>query len=245
MIHAHFGIVDGCGNLDFGAQAFARALGTGSNDVAHEVQHVGIGRTQPVLEREEIGAQVLRGAGDEAQELRQAPQHLHLRCATGGLLFLAAAEFLEQGHGTAGRLAHVEVAQARQLDHFGRRGHADHGVAVIATRLQVVDDGEEMALQEQHPGHDDVGLGDVRLDPRQQGIVAGVFRRRVQVEGQAGEIVLQGSAPALERTREMGIHGDDADIDRHMAARGHRAGDVGIAFHTPPLPPPISVPILA
>ena len=39
---------------------------------------------QPVLQREEIGAHILRGAGDEAQDLGQAAQHLHLPRARAG-----------------------------------------------------------------------------------------------------------------------------------------------------------------
>jgi len=41
------------------------------------------------------------------------------RSSCGMRRFLAAAQLLEHGHGAAGGLGHVEVAQARELDHFG------------------------------------------------------------------------------------------------------------------------------
>ena len=46
--------------------------------------HVVVRSGEPVLQREEIGAHILRGAGDELEDLGQAAQHLHLPRARAG-----------------------------------------------------------------------------------------------------------------------------------------------------------------
>ena len=121
VVHAHFGVVHRCRHLGLAAQAAARAVGVAVNHKAHHVQHVLVGAAEPVLHGQEVGAHVLRRARDEAQHLGQPPQHLHLRSAARGGLALAAAlaaQLLQQRHGPAGGLAHVEGARLRELDHL-------------------------------------------------------------------------------------------------------------------------------
>ena len=76
------------------------------------------GARQPILQRQEIGAHVLRGARNETQQLRQLPQHLHLALAAGARAIAVAAQPLEPGDRAERLAAHVELADPRQPHDF-------------------------------------------------------------------------------------------------------------------------------
>jgi len=121
-----------------------------------------------------------------------------------------------------GGLGHVEVAQARELDHLGGRGHADHGVALLASRLQRGQDGQEVVFHEEHAGHDDVGAGDVFNAAFDGGVVASVFGRGVQGEREARDLVFQRALCALDGTGQVRVHGDHHQPHGQLAARRQR-----------------------
>ena len=141
VVDTHFGVFDGRLGLEHTAQVFALAIGAAINHMAHQVEDVLVRAAQPVLQGHEIGAHILRRTGDEAQHLGNAAQHLELGGATGAALFFFATQLFQQGHGAAGGLAHVKVAQPGQLHHLSGRGHANHGVAVVAPLAQGGQDG--------------------------------------------------------------------------------------------------------
>ena len=98
--------------------------------------HVFIGATNPVLQAQEIGANILGGAGNKTQNLGQSTQHAHLRCASAclhasarGALFcgflLSTAKPLEQCQWPGCRLGHIEAPHVGELDHFRGRHDAD------------------------------------------------------------------------------------------------------------------------
>jgi hypothetical protein len=74
-----------------------------------------------------------------------------------------AAQLLQQRHQAAGRRRHVELAHAGELGHLAGAHGADHGVAVVAARLQHRQQRLEVVFQEQHGDDDDVALRDVGL----------------------------------------------------------------------------------
>ena len=222
VVEADFGVMDGRFHLDATAQAAPGAIGAAVDHMAHQIEHVLVRAAHPVLHCQEVGAHVLRRAWNKAQHLRQAAQHLHLRRTPGGGLFFAAAQFFQQRHRAAGGLAHIELAQARELGDFGGRGDANHGVALHAPGAQIVQDGQEMVFQKQHASHHDVRLGDIGLAARNPLVVARVFRRGVQTQAQARKFVGQGPTGALHRTRQVRVHGHDHELDRRVWALGRR-----------------------
>ena len=172
--------------------------------VHQEVDHVRdvlLGAGEPVLQRQEIGAHVLRGAGDEAQDLRQPAQHLHLLRAGGGrdaarpsplASGLPRRRFRKAIAPVAGR-GHVELAHAGQLGHLGGRHRADHRVAMVAARLQRRQDRQEVVFEEQHRRDHDVALGDVGLAALERGRVVAPFGGGVHAE-RAGPASIRASA---------------------------------------------------
>ena len=189
-------------------QDFARPVSTAINGMAHQVEHVVIGAAQPVLKRHEIGPHILCCTWDEAQHLRQTAQHFHLRSAPGcSLVFAATTQFFEQSHRAAGGLVHVEITQPGQLDHLGRRGHANHGITAQSAAAQVIQNWQEMVLQKQHAGDHDVGLGNVGPAAGNGSLVAGVFGGGMQVYCQAWQLLGQNPSGPVNRARQVGVHG--------------------------------------
>ena len=221
VVDAHFRVFNRRLGFEHAAQVFALAAGAAIDHMADQVEHVGIGAAQPVLQGHEIGTHILRCAGDEAQHLWNAAQHLELGGTTGAVLFFFATQFFQQGHGAAGGLAHVKVAQARQLHHLGGRGHANHRVAAIAALAQGGQDGQKVVFQKQHARHDDVRLGNVGLAALDGGFVVGKFGRGVQGQVQAGHFACQAVARTLGGTGQMRVHGDDGHPHRCVATLGH------------------------
>ena len=65
----------GRGYPESAPEAAPRAVGVAVDERAHQACEVRVGAREPVLEHHEIGAHVLGGAGDEAQDARQLAQH--------------------------------------------------------------------------------------------------------------------------------------------------------------------------
>ena len=130
----------------------------------HHALDVFLRTTKPILQSKKVGSQVLRCARDESQHLRYAAQHLHLfgPCSSFfAVVFGVTTHFFQEGHRTAGRLGHVELAQAGQFDHLASRHGAYHGTAVLTSCLQGIQEGQEMVFQKQHGDDNDVTLGNI------------------------------------------------------------------------------------
>ena len=96
VIDADLRVLDRRGRLGGTAQHPARAIGVAIDQKLDHADDVVRRAGQPVLQRQEVGAHVLGGARDEAQDLGQPAQHLHLlgtgtRVRVAVLLALAAA----------------------------------------------------------------------------------------------------------------------------------------------------------
>ena len=215
MVHSEFRVIHRGLNLHFAAQCSSRAIRTAVDDMAHQVENVDVRATHPILKGDEVSPDILGGAWNETQHLWQAPQHLHLRCATCSLFFLpAAAQLLQKCHGPTGWLFHVEIAQAGELDHLAGRRHTDHGVTVLAPCAQILKNRQEVVLEKQHAGNNDIGPSDIGLAARDQIVVSSVLRCGVKAQGQARKVFGQVLSRALDRTRQVGIHGHDHDMNR-------------------------------
>ncbi len=233
VVDAELGVLDRRVRLRQAAQRAARAVGIAVDEEMHQVGDVLLGAGQPVLQREEVGPHVLRGAGDEAQDLRQPAQHLHLLRAGAGLdrllaalgarLAGVAAQPLQQRHRAAGRRVHAEAAEPRQLRHLGGGHRADHRVAMLAPRAQRGQHRQEVLFHEQHRDDHDVGAADVGDAARERGGVVAPFGGGVHVEAQAGQGARQRAAGALGGARDMRVHRHQHDA----CGRGGRAGVSG------------------
>ena len=204
--------------LERAAQRLARTARIAVDEEAHHVREVVLGAGQPVLQRQEIGAHVLRRARNEAQDLRQAAQHLHLLDAgRRGLAFLRLRlQALEQRHRAAGLplAVHVEAADSREArDITG--GHADqHGVAGLAARFERRQDRQILLLHEQHGADDQIGAADVLDRARQRLRVRTPFGCRVHGQAEARHFARKLHGRALGRCREMVVHRHDDDAHR-------------------------------
>ena len=211
MIDADLGIFHGRQDFHLAAQVAARAIGVAIHQIENEVHHVLFGARQPILHGEEIGAHILRRTGDEAQDLRQAPQHLHLVRAGAGGLFLGAAQLLQQGHGAIGGRAHVELADAGQLGHFSSGQRAQHGVALGAARVEDRQQRREMIFHEEHGVDDDVALPDVIEAALQRHRIRRKFGGCMHPQRKPRDLLRQDHPRAINRARHMGVHGDEND----------------------------------
>ena len=211
VIDADLGIMDRRGRLHHGAQALARSIRIALDEHADEIGDIVVRSRQPVLKGEEIGAHVLRGAGDEAQDLRQPLQHSHLLRAGARGFFLAAPQPFQEGQRPTLGSRHIEPADAGQTHYLGRRQQTDHCIAIVTTRLQVRQDRLEMILHEQHGVDDNVGLRDVRAATRQRLFIAGPFGRRMQDHRKAGKIAHQRAACTFGCACQMRVHRHDDD----------------------------------
>ena len=101
MIQAHIRVIDGCLGRGLGPAA---ARGIARHQKAQHLFDIVVRPAQPVLHRQKPGPQVLRLAGQEAQDLRQAAQHFHLLFARGRRWPLRPAQAFEQLHRRRGGL---------------------------------------------------------------------------------------------------------------------------------------------
>ncbi len=132
MIDTDVGIFDGSGDFRGGLERRTRTGCVAADQEAHHVDDVVFRTRQPVLQREEVRAHVLCGAGDEAQQLRNPPQHFHLVGAGRAAVLLPAAQALEQRERPALRAIHGESAETREAHDLRRRHGADHRIAIGA-----------------------------------------------------------------------------------------------------------------
>ena len=233
MVDTDFGVLDGGIDLE-AAQGFAGAVGVAVHQVTDHVGHIVFRAGQPVLHGDKVGAHVLRGTGDEAQNFRQLAQHLHLLVAGRSFLFAGlrshvgigrlAAQALEELHRAAAGAGHVELAHARELGHFSGRHQADHGVALVAARAQRLEHRQKVVFHEQHGGDDDVAPGDVSLAALQRGRVFVPVGGGVHAQRQAGHRAGQPAVGAFGGAGQVTVHRDQHDA--HPRSAGRSAGAV-------------------
>ena len=228
VVDAELGVFNRRLRLDDAAQHLARAVGIAVDQELHHVRDVRFRARQPVLQGQEIGAHVLRGARDEAQDLRQPAQHLHLLRTGGGfdarfvaLGFGLATQALEHRHRPSGRRAHVELAHAGELHHLGGRHGADHRIAMVAARFQRRQHRQEMFFHEQHGGDDDVATGDVGVAAVERRLVVAELGSGMHDKFQPGHGLGQRAVGALGGAGQMAVHGHDDHphrVDRWQAS---------------------------
>ena len=175
VVEAHLGVLDGWRHFQ-PAQHRARTGRIAVDEQTDQALNVVLRAGQPVLHGQEIRTHILGGSGNETQDLGQTTQHLHLLFAGAGFFFGAhlaglrtlAAQLLEEFHRAAAGRLHVELAHAGEFADLAGRHQADHGVALIAPRLEGWQHRQEMLFHEEHGDDDDVALGDVLMAARQR-----------------------------------------------------------------------------
>ena len=209
VIETDLGIFHRRRDLEGATQGAAGTIGVAVEQIDDQGGDVLVRARQPVLQGEEIGAHVLGGAGDEAQQFGDVAQHGHLLGADGlRLVGLGlAAQTLEQGHGAAATAVHLEAAQAGQLHDLAGREAGDHGVALVATSLEGGQHRQIVLLHHQHGVDDEVGAGDVLPAALQGRRVLVPLRRGMQAEGQAGDEAAQAGLGAIDGARQVAVHG--------------------------------------
>ena len=158
-----------CG-LASAAQRLARAVGVAVDQELHHVRDVLLRAGEPVLQGQEIGAHVLRGAGDEAQDLRQPAQHLHLLRAGGGPARRTRRSWPRACRAAASAAPAGRSAGASMLNRPMRvsfiTSAADIAQTIasqcVAARLQRRQHRQEVLLHEQHRRDDDVAAARCR-----------------------------------------------------------------------------------
>ena len=113
----------------------ARPVGVAVDQHADHVGDVVVRAGQPVLQRQEVGAHVLRGAGDEAQDLAAAgaASSSAARRRARRRASCAAAQPLQQRQRAAAAAVHAEPAHAGQPHHLAGR-HAGRPSRRTASR---------------------------------------------------------------------------------------------------------------
>jgi hypothetical protein len=136
VIKRHIGIDDRRRRL--GLAPF-RIGGIAADQKADHRRHIVVRAAQPVLHRQEPGAQVLRLARHEAQDLRQPAQDLHLLFAEFADLVFEPRSFFSSFIGPR----RVSTCRARPSASAARSrvgDDADHRVARVAAGLQIGQD---------------------------------------------------------------------------------------------------------
>ena len=226
MIEPGFGIFFRRLRVQRAAQVSTGPGGIAVDQIANGIDDVGFRPGQPVLHRQEIGADILGNAGDEAKDLRKTAQRaqLLLPCLC---LVAGAAQTLHQRDGTGGRLRHVEPVKAGQLDHFCGGHAADDGVTVCPARLQGRQHRADMIFQEQHRSKNHIGRGDVIVGCLKGAGLAVPFRGGMEGEFQARDLAAQHTFGAGNRPAKMGVERNDHDPDGCLipgdALSGHNA----------------------
>ncbi len=220
MIEPDVGIMHRRRRPEPAAQPCARAVGVAVDQHSDQVREVLLRAREPVLQREEIGAHVLRLAGNEAQQPRQLAQHLHLALTARTPAGAVAAQPLEPPDRAQRFFAHVEFAEPGQLDDLAGRHAAQHRVAVVPARNQRRHDGADVILQKQHGADDDVAARDVGTAARERRLIFTPLVGRMNVEFQAGKLSPQHRPGARRRAGQMTVqrHDDDANR-RHISGR--------------------------
>ena len=223
MIDTHFGIFTGWLGSHLAKQRRAVARGIAVDQRAHHVDDIVVRSGQPVLHGQEILPDILRRTGNEAENLGQPPQHLHLAGTGTGARLLRAAQLLEQRQWPLGRPVHAVTAEPGQLDDIGGGHQADDRVAIITPFKQGGPDRLHMVFEEQHGGDDDICLGDVGLGALEnRGIAVPVGSG---IDADADIVLCHPCVGALDGTGEMIVQGDD----------DHADGGAGATWHNGPL----------
>ena len=162
MIETDIGVFGGRSRLQLAAQAEIGAAGIAIEQEADEIGDVLFRSGEPILQGEEIGAQILSGTRDELKDTRDAAQHRKLMSAAGGGRLAAAPQPLQEVERAPFRTVHIETADAGEFDDV-RLGHAaENRVASLTTRLDRRMHRLRLLLHEQHRRDDDVRFGDRR-----------------------------------------------------------------------------------
>ena len=221
-----------CRMIDADIGIFLRRIGAGVmpgiaiGQRANHVDDIVIASRQPILQSQEIGPHVLRGAGDEAQHLGQAAQHFHLPGARRSTSLGRSAQPLEQGEWALGRLVHAIVAHAGQLDDFAARHQPEHRRAMFAPRLERRHDRADMVVEEQHRCDDNVTASDIRNAAVERTRGAVPVGGGVEADADVRAIVCELRRRPLRRARQMIVEGDDDDPEGLRCdgrANGHNA----------------------
>ena len=215
VVNPDVGVLHRCGHLEGAAQCPARSVGIAVHQEADHIGDVLLGPREPVLQGEEIGAHVLGGARDEAQELGDAPQHRHLLGASAAfLLFFVAAQTLKQRHGSAFGAVHGEAAHACQAHHLARRHAANHGVALVPALLERGQDRLDMLLHHQHGDDDDVALGNVGAAAIDRAGVVRPLGGGVQLQRQARQVSMETRLCPIEGAGQVSVKGHQHHLHR-------------------------------
>ena len=227
MVESGLGILARSSRIYEVTQRFAFARGVARHEMAHEIGDVLVRTGQHVLQAQEVGAQILRFARQETQELGQAAQHAHLPFArrAPARAALGTAQTLEQADEPAGRLAHVERAELGHAHDLARRHATDHGVRsgprVQKPRLERF----HMIFQKDHVGHHDVGPCDVLATTLCGTLVLVPFGEGVQRQVQSRQIALQQGSRAIHGGGHVTVQCDDGHADGRalpcVRATGH------------------------
>ena len=219
MIKADVGIAFGRQRGRVTAQGLTGSARIAVDQHADELLDVVVRPGEPVLQPQEIAAHVLRLARNEAQDLRQPLQHLHLAGAAGAPAGALAAQPLQPTDEAGGLLAHGEIAEARELDHLAGGHAAQHGVAMVPARDESGQHHPDVIVEEHHHGDDDVALGNVGAAGFQGGGVAAPFVGGVHAQLETRHVAAQGGARAVGRARDVAVERHDDDPDRHQVSR--------------------------
>ena len=232
VIDADFGVIDRWHDFHLAAHVTALAIGITIHQRADHVDDIVVAARQPILQRQEIGAHVLRRAGDELQDFGQAAEHFHLPRARTCAWLRCAAHFFDERHQASGFGIHPVIADARQLHDFACRHQADHRVAILAPRAEGGHNRFDMIFKEQHRRQDDVATGNVSAAFVEAGGIAFPVCRGVEIDGDARPFADKLRRCALDRARKVIVerHNDDPDFRceatvhnaplRHRACRG-------------------------
>ena len=164
MIHAHFGVFDRSLRLGDAPAIGTLTAGVAINQRAHHGDHVFIRARQPILQREEIGAHILRGAGDEFEQFGQAAQHLHLAFCRIAAGLGRAAQLLEQCQRSLGRRIHAISAHLGEAHDLACAHQAHHRIASLTARFERRQNHADLFIEENHRDDHDVRLGNRSVD---------------------------------------------------------------------------------
>ena len=203
------------------AQLAALAIGIAIDQRTDHPDDIVFAARQPILQRQQIGADILRGARDEAQHLGQPAQHLHLPRARRRARLARSAQPLEHRQRPLGGLVHPVVAELGQLDDFAARHQPDHRVAILAARHQRGEDRGDMILEEQHRRDDDVAAGDVVAAAlRRAGVIAEIGGG-VERDPDPRSLRIEACLRTFRGARKMVVERDDDHVDCRGDATVH------------------------
>ena len=212
MINANFGIFLRRFHLGLAAEAFARSIGITIDQCLNHLKGVVVAASQPILQGEEIGAHILRGAGHELQQLGQAAQHGQLGgAAVRRALLGGAAQLLQPAQRPLGRRIHAIIAHPRHLHDVGLTHQAHHRVALFTARGERILDHANLFIKEQHGDDDDIGARNVGAGGVQLAVLVPIGGG-VETDGDRQAHLLEAHARPVDRARQMVVERDDHDM---------------------------------